>query len=138
TPALTLLEWRSERRVCCIGVTTSPGRRHDELEPPLTSVDFDFVQFTDSLGERLAARRLLPPDAEQRLAVIVNRPFDGGALFERVRGRPLPPWAAEIGCTSWASYFLKFVVSHPAVTCAIPATSKLAHLRQNMEANYGP
>jgi len=89
------------------------------------------------VGEREAERRLLPLARERRVAVIVNRPFGGGGLLGRLRSRPLPAWAAEIGCTSWAQLLLKFVISHPAVTCAIPATSRVAHLRDNMAAGRG-
>ena len=98
----------------------------------------DFIQINYSVGERDAERRLLPLARERGVAVIANRPFLEGALFSRLRGRPLPEWAAEIGCESWAQVLLKFVVSYPAITCAIPATSKVAHLRDNMNAAYGP
>ena len=91
-----------------------------------------------SVGEREAERRLLPLAQERGVAVLVNRPFAGGGSSARLRGKPLPAWAAEIGCESWAQLLLKFVVSHPAVTCAIPATSQTAHLRDNMKAADGP
>jgi aryl-alcohol dehydrogenase-like predicted oxidoreductase len=96
------------------------------------------VQFTYNVADRQAEERLLPLAAERRLAVIINRPFDGGDLFGAKTARPLPGWAKEIGCASWAEALLKFVVSEPAVTCAIPATSKVAHLRENMRASVGP
>lgn len=98
---------------------------------------FDFVQFTYNLVDREAERRLLPLAAERGLAVIINRPFQGGALFDRVRGKTLPAWAAEFDCQNWAQFMLKFIVSHPAVTCAIPATSQVPHLHENMGAAYG-
>jgi len=135
----TLKEMKAAGRVRYIGVTTSHGRRHDLIERIMTREPLDFVQFTYNLNDREAERRLLPVAAERRLAVIVNRPFDGGGLFDPGKTRkPLPGWAAEIGCASWAEAFLKFVVSQPAVTCAIPATSKVAHLRENMRALSGP
>jgi aryl-alcohol dehydrogenase-like predicted oxidoreductase len=98
----------------------------------------DFVQFTYNLADREAEQRLLPLAAERRMAVIINRPFDGGDLFGAKAAKPLPGWAKEIDCATWAEAFLKFVVSQPAVTCAIPATSKVAHLRENMRALAGP
>src|SRR5574341_1818252 len=91
-----------------------------------------------SIAERAAERTMLPLAAERRLAVLINRPFAEGALFKRARGKSLPPWAKEFGCASWAQFFLKFIISHPAVTCAIPATSKVEHLKDNMQAGIGP
>lgn len=99
--------------------------------------DFDFVQFTYNLLDREAERRLLPLAAERGLAVIINRPFRRGALFDRVRSQPLPEWAAEFDCANWAQFFLKYIVSHPAVTCAIPATSRVDHMLENMGAGFG-
>jgi len=98
----------------------------------------DFVQFTYNVTHREVETNLLPIAAERGIAVIANRPFDGGDLFGPKTAKPLPGWAAEIGCTSWAEAFLKFIVAHPAVTCAIPATSQRAHLAQNMRALAGP
>ncbi|MBM3391281.1 MAG: aldo/keto reductase [Betaproteobacteria bacterium] len=132
-----LREMKREGRLRHIGITTSHGRRHDELLQAMKKADFDFVQFTYGLHDREPERHLLPLAAERRMAVIANRPFDGGDLFTRVRGKPLPAWAVEIDCANWAQFFLKFVVSHPAVTCAIPATSNPAHMLENMGANYG-
>lgn len=133
----TLQEWKATGRVRYVGITTSHGRRHDELERALTRAPFDFVQFTYSLYDRDAEKRLLPLASERGIAVVANRPFDGGDMFATVRGRPLPPWAREFDCENWAQFFLKFIVSHPAVTVAIPATSKLAHMAENMGALYG-
>ena len=133
----TLKAWRAQGRVRYIGITTSHGRRHARLEQALLAEDFDFVQLTYNIVDREAERRLLPLAKEKGIAVIANRPFQRGALFERVRQRPLPGWAAEIDCANWAQFFLKFIVSHPAVTSAIPATSQLAHLHENMGAAYG-
>jgi diketogulonate reductase-like aldo/keto reductase len=133
----TLKAWKAEGRIRYIGITTSHGRRHEELERALAKELFDFVQFTYNLADRGVEQRLLPLAAERRIAVIINRPFDGGALFGPVHGKPLPAWAAEFDCTNWAQFFLKFIVSHPAVTCAIPATSRVAHMIENMGAATG-
>ena len=124
----TLKEWKAEGRVRYIGITTSHGRRHAKLEKALQEEDFDFVQFTYNVVDREAEQRLLPLAAERGIAVIINRPFQRGALFDRVENKPLPAWAGEIDCVNWAQFFLKFIVSHPAVTCAIPATSQVAHM----------
>ena len=133
----TLKAWREQGRVRYIGITTSHGRRHARLEQALLAEDFDFVQLTYNIVDREAERRLLPLAREKGIAVIANRPFQRGALFKRVRQRPLPGWATEIDCVNWAQFCLKFIVSHPAVTSAIPATSQLAHLHENMGAAYG-
>jgi diketogulonate reductase-like aldo/keto reductase len=133
----TLREMKANGRLRYIGVTTSHGRRHDELERIMTQEKLDFVQFTYNFADRSAEQRLLPLARERGIAVIINRPLDGGELFDRVRGKPLPSWAAEIGIHNWAQYFLKFVVSHPAVTVAIPATSQTPHMVENMGAAVG-
>jgi len=133
----TLKEMKAEGRIRYIGITTSHGRRHEKLEQALQEEDFDFVQFTYNVVDREAEQRLLPLAAERGLAVIINRPFQRGALFDRVMNKPLPAWAGEFDCENWAQFFLKFIVSHPAVTCAIPATSQVAHMQENMGAAYG-
>lgn len=133
----TLLAMKTEGRIRYIGITTSHGRRHEEMERIMASRPIDFVQFSYNLTDREAEQRLLPLAAERKLAVIVNRPFRHGSLFGAVRGQPLPGWARDIDCDNWAQFFLKFVASHPAVTCAIPATSKAAHVRENMGAARG-
>jgi len=133
----TLQDWKRQGRVRYIGITTSHGRSHEELESILDIEPFDFVQFSYSLGNRTVEQRLLPLAAERGIATLINRPFERGELFARAKGRPLPDWAAEFDCGSWAQFFLKFVVSHPAVTCAIPATSKLTHMVDNMGAGFG-
>jgi diketogulonate reductase-like aldo/keto reductase len=133
----TLKAWKAEGRLRYIGVTTSHGRRHDDMAQVMRSEPLDFVQFTYNILDREAEKRLLPLAAERGIAVIVNRPFQRGSLFGRVRGKPLPPWAAEFDCVNWAQYLLKFVVSHPAVTCAIPATSRVDHMVENMGAGLG-
>lgn len=133
----TLLQWKAEGRLRYIGITTSHGRRHHELEEVLKTKPFDFVQFTYNILDREAENRLLPLAADRGIAVIINRPFRRGALLDRLQGKPLPEWAGEFGCNNWAQFLLKFIVSHPGVTCAIPATSQVAHMQENMGANFG-
>ena len=132
-----LREHKANGKLRYIGITTSHGLLHDEMAKALTDERFDFVQFTYNLADRRVERRLLPLAAERGSAVVINRPFDGGNLFAVVKGKPLPAWAKEFECANWAQFFLKFIVSHPAVTCAIPATSQAAHMMQNMGALYG-
>jgi diketogulonate reductase-like aldo/keto reductase len=134
----TLRRWKENGRIRYIGVTHYTESAYGELARVLETEELDFVQLNYSIAEREAERRLLPLAVERRVAVLVNRPFAQGALFRKVRGKPLPPWAAEAGCGSWAQFFLKFIVSHPAVTCALPATSKVQHLIDNMQAGLGP
>ena len=138
THLATLREWKRAGRVRHIGITHYTSGAYDDLARIIQRGGIDFVQLNYSLAERDAERRILPFAAERGVKVLINRPFGGGSLFRDVRGKPLPPFAKEIGCSSWAELFLKFVVSHPAVTCAIPATSKPEHLRQNMSAGRGP
>jgi aryl-alcohol dehydrogenase-like predicted oxidoreductase len=134
----TLLEDKAQGRIRYVGLTTSHGRRHDALEAAMRSRPLDAVQLTYNILDREAEQRLLPLAAERGLAVIVNRPFRQGELLQELAGRPLPGWAGEIGCASWAQFLLKFVLSHPAVTCVIPATSRVDHMRENMAALRGP
>ena len=133
-----LKEMKASGRVRHIGMTTSHGRRHDDLEEVMKRERLDFVQLTYNLNDRDVESRLLPLAAERGVGVIVNRPFDGGTLFGAKTAKALPGWAGEIGCRSWAEAFLKWIAAHPAVTCAIPATSQLAHLQENMRALSGP
>lgn len=133
----TLRELKAAGRVRYLGVTTSHGRRHEELARVIATQPLDFVQLTYNLLDREAEARLLPLAAERGLAVIANRPFRRGALIDATARRPLPPWAGEIDCRSWPQLLLKFVVSHPAVTCAIPATSNPDHMSENMAAARG-
>ncbi|MGH7848382.1 MAG: aldo/keto reductase [Candidatus Binatia bacterium] len=135
---VALRKWKKQGKVRYIGVTHYTAAAYDELAAVLESEELDFVQLNYSIAEREAERRLLPLAADRRLAVLVNRPFAQAGLFSKVRGKSLPSWATEIGCASWAQFFLKFVISHPAVTCAIPATSKVEHLRDNMQAGSDP
>jgi diketogulonate reductase-like aldo/keto reductase len=137
THLATLRKWKEQGKVRYIGVTHYTASAYDDLARVLASEELDFVQLNYSFAEREAERRLLPLAAERRVAVLVNRPFAGGPLFSKVRGKPLPTWAKDIGCATWAQFFLKFIIAHPAVTCAIPATSKVAHLIDNMQAGVG-
>lgn len=133
----TLKKQKAEGGVRYIGVTTSHGRRHQELETIMQNQEIDFVQFSYNILDREAETRLLPLAVERNIAVIINRPFRTGQLFDLFHKHSLPDWAKEIDCTNWAQFLLKFVISHPAVTCAIPATSSVDHMRQNMGALYG-
>lgn len=137
THLATLREWKRKGIVRHVGVTHYTAGGHEEVARLIATEQVDFVQINYSVGEREAEQRLLPLARERGVAVIASRPFVGGDLFRRLRSEPLPGWAADIDCTSWPQLLLKFVVSHPAVTCAIPATSKLEHLRDNMRAGHG-
>lgn len=134
----TLRSMKGEGKIRYLGVTTSHGRRHKELIKIMRNEPLDFVQFTYNLLDREAEQYLLPMAADKGIAVIINRPFQRGGLFDHVGRHPLPVWASEIDCKNWAQFFLKFIVTHPAVTCAIPATSRVDHLKENMAAAYGP
>jgi diketogulonate reductase-like aldo/keto reductase len=133
----TLFAMKANGKLRYVGITTSHGRRHGNMEQLMRSQPLDFVQLTYNLEDREAEQRLLPLALERGIAVIVNRPFQQGALLRRLARHPLPPWAAEIDCTSWAQFALKFVISHLAVTCAIPATSSVTHVMENMGAAMG-
>jgi diketogulonate reductase-like aldo/keto reductase len=135
---LPLLQRMKERgQLRYVGITTSEGRRQRDFEQVMRAHKLDFVQFTYNLFDREAEQRLLPLAAERGIAVLVNRPFQEGDLLRRLQGHALPPWAAEIDCASWAQVALKFVISHPAVTCAIPATRRVDHVRENLAAAQG-
>ncbi|MGE0553351.1 MAG: aldo/keto reductase [Gemmatimonadales bacterium] len=138
TQLATLRAWKDAGRIRYLGVTHYQASAHDEVAAVARRHPIDFVQINYSVTDRGAERSLLPLLADRGVAVLINRPFGGGGLFSRVRGRTLPPWAGELGITSWAQLFLKFVISHPAVTVAIPATSRLDHLRDNLLAGSGP
>ena len=133
----TLFAMKAAGQVRYVGITTSEGRRHREIEQLMRSHPIDFVQLTYNPLDRDVEERILPLARDRGIAVIVNRPFREGDLLRTLARRPLPTWAAELGCTSWAQLVLKFVVSHPAVTCAIPATTSVAHVQENMNAAYG-
>jgi diketogulonate reductase-like aldo/keto reductase len=133
----TLRSWKEAGRIRYLGVTHYTSSAYDELERVLRSEPVDFVQVNYSLGEREAQRRILPLARERGVAVLVNRPFSEGGLFQRVRGQALPAWAAELDCESWAQFFLKWILAHPAVTCVIPGTSRPQHVVDNMKAGVG-
>ena len=138
THLVTLRQWKEQGKVRYIGVTHYTASAYDELAQVLKSEELDFVQINYSVMEREAEQQILPLAAERRIAVLVNRPFAQSGLFRKVRGKSLPAWAKEIGCASWAQFFLKFVVSHPTVTCAIPGTGNVQHLIDNMQAGTPP
>ena len=133
----TLREWKEKGKIRYFGVTTSHGRDHDELLKIMKHDDPDFVQFSYSLGNREAEQEIFPVAADKKIATLINRPFQAGSLFNKVKGHPLPDWAAEIDCTSWAQVFLKYIISHDHATCVIPATSRVTHMLDNMAAGYG-
>lgn len=137
THLATLREWKRAGRVRYVGVSHYAASAHDAVAAVLEKEPLDFLQINYSVGEREAERRVLPLAREKGVAVIANRPFAGGSLLGRLGKRPVPDFAKEIGCASWAQLLLKFAVSHPAITCAIPATAKVAHLRDNMAALRG-
>jgi diketogulonate reductase-like aldo/keto reductase len=133
----TLGEWKKQKRVRYVGITHYTASAHDAVCAALEKHTVDFVQINYSIGEREAEKRVLPLAKERGVAVLANRPFVSGAMFRRLKDKPIPEWAKEIDCDSWAQLMLKFVVSHPAVTCAIPATNKAEHMRDNMKACVG-
>ncbi len=134
----TMLDWKAQGRVRHIGITHYAASAHAEVEKALKAAPYDFLQINYSLGERDAEKRLLPLARERRVAVIANRPFAEGAMFRRVRGKPLPAWAKELGIESWAQYFLKWILGHPALTAAIPGTGSPKHIADNLMAGQGP
>jgi len=132
-----LLQMKKEGRLRYVGITTSEGRRHGEIEKIMASQPIDFVQVSYNPLDREVEQRILPLARERRIGVIVNRPFRQGDLTAALAGKRLPGWAAELKCSSWAQAILKFIVAHPAVSCAIPATSQVAHMRENLLAATG-
>jgi aryl-alcohol dehydrogenase-like predicted oxidoreductase len=134
----TLRGWKEAGRVRYLGITHYTAAAYPEVEAVLRAERLDFLQINYALDDRAAADRVLPLARERGVAVIVNMPFGGGGLLRRLRDKKLPGWAAEIGCTSWAQVLLKFTLSHPAVTCVIPGTSRGAHMRENAAAGQGP
>ena len=137
TQLKTLREWKAQGRIRYLGITHYHEGAYSELERLIKSEQLDFAQFNYNVVTTAAEERLLPVCAEYRTAVIVNRPFEEGELFRRVKGRELPKWAQEFDCNSWAQFFLKFILAHPAVTCAIPATRNPDYLVDNMGAALG-
>jgi diketogulonate reductase-like aldo/keto reductase len=138
TQTKTLLDWKAKGRVRYLGVTHYTASGHAALARWLSSGDYDFVQVNYSIEEPEAAGTLLPLAQDKRAAVLVNRPFGSGSMFGRVRGKPLPPWATELGIASWAQYFLKWILGHPAVTCVIPATGNPKHMADDIAGGVGP
>jgi diketogulonate reductase-like aldo/keto reductase len=137
THTRTLLEMKAAQKARYIGITHYAASAHDEVARQLRAAQYDFLQINYSLAERNAEKALLPLALERGVAVIANRPFGEGAMFRKVGGKPLPAWADELGIASWAQFFLKWIVSHPAVTCAIPGTGNPRHLSDNMGAARG-
>ncbi|APE31356.1 aldo/keto reductase [Halomonas aestuarii] len=134
----TLQAMKAAGEVRHLGITTSHGRRHDEVESILRRAPLDTVQLTYNIVDREAESRLLPLARERGIGVIANRPFQRKRLIRRLAGKPLPPWAAEIGAATWVQFILKFIISHPAITCAIPATTRVDHVRENLAAAREP
>ena len=137
THTKTLNEWKAARTLRYTGITHYHAGAYRELEKLLKTREYDFVQFNYSLAEREAEQRLLAVAAETGTAVIINRPFAQGELFAKVKGREVPPWAAQFDCDSWAQFFLKYIIAHPAVTCVIPGTGKVRHMTDNLKAGAG-
>jgi diketogulonate reductase-like aldo/keto reductase len=137
THLATLRGWKDKGRVRYIGITHYTASAYAEVEAVLRAEKLDFLQINYSADARDAEKRLLPLAAERGVAVVVNLPFGGGGLLRRLRDKPLPGWAADIGCTSWAQVLLKFVLSHPGVTCVIPGTSRAQHMADNATAGTG-
>ena len=137
TQLATLRRWKDERRIRYLGITHYTASAYAEVEAVLRSEKLDFLQINYALDDRTAEERLLPLAAERGVAVIVNMPFGGGGLLRRVLAKPLPAWAFDIGCTSWPQVLLKFVLSHPAVTCVIPGTQRREHMLDNVGAGFG-
>lgn len=133
----TLREWKAAGRIRYLGITHYHEGAYRDLERLVKTREYDFVQFNYSMSEREAEARLLPLCADSGTAVIVNRPFAQASLFGKVKDKPLPSWAAEFDCASWAQFFLKYLLAHPAVTCVIPGTRRVAHLKDNLQAGVG-
>jgi aryl-alcohol dehydrogenase-like predicted oxidoreductase len=134
----TLRAWKQEKRITYLGITHYTASGYDQLEAAMRAEPLDFVQLDYAIDDRGVEQRLLPLAADRGIAILVNKPFGGGGLIRRLSGKPLPGWAGEIGCQSWAQILLKFILGHPAVTCAIPGTSKPEHMRDNVRAGLLP
>jgi diketogulonate reductase-like aldo/keto reductase len=137
THLATMRAWKEQGRIRYLGITHYESGAFGEVEKVLRSEKLDFLQINYSIMEREAEQRILPLAQDRQVAVIINRPFGGGDLFSRVRSTPLPDWAAEFDCRSWAQFFLKWIIAHPAVTCTIPATNNPRHLEDNMQGGIG-
>jgi diketogulonate reductase-like aldo/keto reductase len=138
TQLATLRKWKEEGRVRYVGITHFTVASHGELIKVISKEKLDFVQLNYSAFTRNAEKRLLPLARDRGVAVLANRPYEDGQVFRKARSKPVPPWAAELGCKTWAQIFLKYIIAHPAVTCVIPATGKLQHIKDNLEAGSGP
>jgi len=132
-----LRQWKEQGTIRYLGITHYHSGAYRQVEQVMKNEKPDFVQINYSLREREAEERILPLAAEKGIAVLINQPFASGSLFGMVKGKPLPAWASEFDCTSWAQFFLKFILAHPAVTCVIPGTSKPSHLIDNVQAGFG-
>jgi diketogulonate reductase-like aldo/keto reductase len=132
-----LFNMKAEGKLRYVGITTSHGRRHREFEQVMRDNPLDFIQVTYNIVDREVEQRILPLAQERGIAVIANRPFQQSKLIDWAKRHPLPAWAGEIDCANWAQFLLKFIVSHPALTCAIPATSRVDHVIENMGAATG-
>lgn len=133
----TLRQWKEQGKLRYIGITHYTQSAYSQIEEILNKEPIDFLQINYSILSRKAEERLLPLAREKKTAVLINRPFEEGALFQRVKGKQLPAWASEIDCASWGQFFLKFIISHPAVNCVIPGTSKPHHMADNAKAGFG-
>lgn len=133
----TLKQWKEEGKLRYIGITTSHGRDHAALLDIMRTEPLDFVQFSYNIEDRSAEQKILPLAAQRGIATMINRPYQRGALFTRSRGRELPALAADLDCSSWGQFYLKYILGHPAVTCIIPATASVNHMADNMRANFG-
>lgn len=133
----TLRQWKDEKRIRYIGLTHYTNSAHSTLRSVIEKEEVDFIQINYSITDRFAEKEILPAALERNVAVLINRPLDVGKLFEKVKGKPVPEWAKEFDCDNWSSFFLKFLLAHPAVTCVIPATGNLQHLKDNLSAGIG-
>ncbi len=138
TQLATLKEWKAEGKVRYIGITTSHGRDHAQFLQIMRDEPLDFVQFSYNIDNRVAEQELLPLARDRGIATMINRPYQRGSLFAKSGNRELPGFARDLGCSSWGQFYLKFILAHPAVTCIIPASSRVKHMRDNMGANFGP
>ncbi|MGC3964180.1 MAG: aldo/keto reductase [Rhodocyclaceae bacterium] len=137
TQLATLRDWKAKGRIRYLGVTHYTPSAYAELKSVMQAEALDFIQINYSMDDREAEQQILPLAAERRVAVIINRPFGGGGVIRSLQGRPLPGWAADIGCTSWAQVLLKFVLAHPSVTAVIPGTGQVRHMADNVRAGFG-
>ncbi len=138
TQLTTLKQWKAEGKVRYIGITTSHGRDHDQFLQVMREEPLDFVQFSYNIEDRVAEKKLLPLARDRGIATMINRPYQRGSLFAKSRNTALPAFARDLGCASWGQFYLKFILANPAVTCIIPASSKVKHMQDNMGANVGP